>query len=160
MRRLSLKNLLEKLDLSLRQRIPVIHQTESSECGLASLAMISAHYGKSIDLISLRQQFNLSARGATLAGLTGMAAELGMTTRALSLDMDDLPNLRLPCILHWDFNHFLVLVKISGNKFILHDPAYGRRYGRDVAQLYRCGTGSLARQHLHQAGGGEKTQPA
>ncbi len=124
MRRLSLKNLLEKLDLSLRQRIPVIHQTESSECGLASLAMISAHYGKSIDLISLRQQFNLSARGAALAGLTGMAAELGMTTRALSLDMDDLPNLRLPCILHWDFNHFLVLVKISGNKFILHDPAY------------------------------------
>lgn len=98
MRRLSLKNLLEKLDLSLRQRIPVIHQTESSECGLASLAMISAHYGKSIDLISLRQQFNLSARGAALAGLTGMAAELGMTTRALSLDMDDLPNLRLPCI--------------------------------------------------------------
>ena len=64
MRCLSLKNLLEKLDLSLRQRIPVIHQTESSECGLASLAMISAHYGKSIDLISLRQQFNLSARGA------------------------------------------------------------------------------------------------
>ncbi|MBT0390430.1 hypothetical protein ISO63_19190, partial [Morganella morganii subsp. morganii] len=52
MRRLSLKNLLEKLDLRLRQRIPVIHQTESSECGLASLAMISAHYGKSIDLIS------------------------------------------------------------------------------------------------------------
>lgn len=92
MRRLSLKNLLEKLDLRLRQRIPVIHQTESSECGLASLAMISAHYGKSIDLISLRQQFNLSARGATLAGLTGIAAELGMTTRALSLDMDDLPN--------------------------------------------------------------------
>lgn len=74
MRCLSLKNLLEKLDLSLRQRIPVIHQTESSECGLASLAMISAHYGKSIDLISLRQQFNLSARGAALAGLTGMAA--------------------------------------------------------------------------------------
>ena len=127
MRRLSLKNLLEKLDLSLRRSIPVIHQTESSECGLASLAMISAHYGKSIDLISLRQKFNLSARGATLTGLTGMASELGMTTRALSLDMDDLPNLRLPCILHWDFNHFLVLVKISGNKFILHDPAYGRR---------------------------------
>ncbi|RUT65162.1 hypothetical protein CKG00_01125 [Morganella morganii] len=127
MRRLSLKSLLEKLDLRLRQRIPVIHQTESSECGLASLAMISAHYGKSIDLISLRQQFNLSARGATLAGLTGMVSELGMTTRALSLDMDDLPNLRLPCILHWDFNHFLVLVKISGNKFILHDSAYGRR---------------------------------
>lgn len=61
MRRLSLKNLLEKLDLRLRQRIPVIHQTESSECSLASLAMISAHYGKSIDLISLRQQFNLRA---------------------------------------------------------------------------------------------------
>ncbi|MEG0277893.1 MAG: peptidase domain-containing ABC transporter [Morganella sp. (in: enterobacteria)] len=127
MSRLSIKGIIEKLDINIRQRIPVIHQTESSECGLASLAMISAHYGKSIDLISLRQQFNLSARGATLAGLTGIASELGMTTRALSLDMEDLPNLRLPCILHWDFNHFLVLVKIKGNRFVLHDPAYGRR---------------------------------
>ena len=127
MSRLSIKSIIEKLDITLLSRVPVIHQTESSECGLASLAMICAHYGKSIDLISLRRQFNLSARGATLAGLTGIASELGMTTRALSLDMEDLPNLRLPCILHWDFNHFLVLVKIKGNRFVLHDPAYGRR---------------------------------
>nr|WP_314267038.1 peptidase domain-containing ABC transporter [uncultured Moellerella sp.] len=140
MSRLSIKRIVEKLDINLRPRIPVIHQTETSECGLACLAMIAAHHGKSIDLISLRQQFNLSARGTTLAGLNGIASELGMTTRALSLDMDELSDLRTPCILHWDFNHFLVLVKIKGNQFVLHDPAYGRRtVGQEEMSRYFTG---------------------
>ena len=121
------KRLLSQLETSLRQRIPMVHQTESSECGLACVAMVCGHYGKNIDLIALRQQFNLSARGATLAGIKGIAGQLGLDTRALSLDLDEITALKMPCILHWDFNHFVVLVSVRGNRYVLHDPARGRR---------------------------------
>ncbi len=121
------KRLLDKLNIRLCQNIPVIHQTESSECGLACLAMMCGYYGKSIDLIALRQRFNLSARGTTLAGIKKIATQLGMTSRALSLDLHEINALKTPCILHWDFNHFVVLVSVSRNRFILHDPARGRR---------------------------------
>ncbi|HDR2873133.1 colicin V synthesis protein [Enterobacter roggenkampii] len=123
----SLKTLIEQLDLPLRPRVPLVHQTESSECGLACLAMICSHYGKQSNLIALRQQFNLSARGTTLSGMTQIAEQLGLATRCLSLDLNELSALKTPCILHWDFNHFVVLVSVKQNRAILHDPARGRR---------------------------------
>ncbi|HBY1652273.1 TPA: peptidase domain-containing ABC transporter, partial [Klebsiella pneumoniae] len=100
---------------------------ETSECGLACLAMICGHFGKNIDLISLRRKFNLSARGANLAGINSIAEQLGMVTRALSLELDELGALKTPCILHWDFSHFVVLVSVKRNRYVLHDPARGRR---------------------------------
>lgn len=127
MSRRSIKALIEQLDLQLRRRVPLVHQTESSECGLACLAMICSHYGKQSNLISLRQQFNLSARGTTLAGMTQIAEQLGLASRCLSLDLHELGALKTPCILHWDFNHFVVLVSVKQNRVILHDPARGRR---------------------------------
>ncbi len=127
MSRLSVKKLLGQLDIRLRQRVPLVHQTESSECGLACLAMICGHYGKNVDLIALRQQFNLSARGTTLSGLTGIAEQLGLSSRPLSLDIEDLSALKVPCILHWEFNHFVVLVSVRRNHVVIHDPARGRR---------------------------------
>ena len=127
MSRLSVKKLLGQLDIRLRQRVPLVHQTESSECGLACLAMICGNYGKNVDLIALRQQFNLSARGTTLSGLTGIAEQLGLSSRPLSLDIEDLSALKVPCILHWEFNHFVVLVSVRRNHVVIHDPARGRR---------------------------------
>ncbi|EKN6149860.1 peptidase domain-containing ABC transporter [Yersinia enterocolitica] len=127
MNKASFNTMIQKVDLGFRHSVPVVHQTESSECGLACLAMICGHYGKNIDLISLRQQFNLSARGATLAGINGIAGQLGMTTRALSLDLGEMGSLKKPCILHWNFNHFVVLVSVRRQRFVIHDPARGRR---------------------------------
>ena len=121
------KTLLGQLDLHLRSRVPLVHQTESSECGLACLAMICNHYGKNSNLISLRQQFNLSARGTTLAGMKEIAEQLGLASRCLSLELHELNSLKIPCILHWDFNHFVVLVGVKQNRVILHDPTRGRR---------------------------------
>lgn len=121
------KSILGKMDLKLLRRIPLVHQTEASECGLACLAMICGYYGKNIDLIALRQRFNVSARGATLAGINDIAEQLEMSTRALALDLDDISALKTPCILHWDFNHFVVLVSAGNRRFVLHDPARGRR---------------------------------
>ncbi len=121
------KQLVSQLDMKWRRRVPVIHQTESSECGLACLAMICGRYGKNIDLLSLRRQFNLSSRGATLESINGIAEQMGMVSRPLSLDLHELSALKTPCMLHWDFNHFVVLVQVKRNKFVLHDPARGRR---------------------------------
>ncbi|EHO2056246.1 peptidase domain-containing ABC transporter, partial [Escherichia coli] len=110
------------------------------ECGLACLAMICGHFGKNIDLIYLRRKFNLSARGATLAGINGIAEQLGMATRALSLELDELRVLKTPCILHWDFSHFVVLVSVKRNRYVLHDPARGIRYiSREEMSRYFTG---------------------
>lgn len=102
----SIKVLIEQLDLQLRPSVPLVHQTESSECGLACLAMICNHYGKQSNLISLRQQFSLSARGTTLSGMTQIAEQMGLASRCLSLELHEISALKTPCILHWDFNHF------------------------------------------------------
>lgn len=127
MSKLSIKRLINQLDMRLRHRVPLVHQTESSECGLACLAMICGFYGKNVDLIALRRQFNLSARGTTLSGLRGIAEQLGLATRPLSLDLDELAALKMPCVLHWEFNHFVVLVSVKRNCVVLHDPARSRR---------------------------------
>ncbi|HCN6517640.1 TPA: peptidase domain-containing ABC transporter, partial [Escherichia coli] len=112
----------------------------TAECGLACLAMICGHFGKNIDLIYLRRKFNLSARGATLAGINGIAEQLGMATRALSLELDELRVLKTPCILHWDFSHFVVLVSVKRNRYVLHDPARGIRYiSREEMSRYFTG---------------------
>ncbi len=134
------RQIINQLDMRWRRRVPVIHQTETTECGLACLAMICGHFGKNIDLISLRRKFNLSARGANLAGINGIAEQLGMVTRALSLELDELGALKMPCILHWDFSHFVVLVSVKRNRYVLHDPARGRRYlGREEMSRYFTG---------------------
>jgi ATP-binding cassette subfamily B protein RaxB len=102
--------------------------------------MICGHYSKNIDLITLRRQFNLSARGTTLTGLTSIAGQLGLSTRALSLDLNEVSALKMPCILHWEFNHFVVLVSVRHNHVILHDPARGRR-AISLAELSQSFTG-------------------
>ena len=134
------RQIINLLDLRGQRRVPVIHQTETAECGLACLAMICGHFGKNIDLIYLRRKFNLSARGATLAGINGIAEQLGMATRALSLELDELRVLKTPCILHWDFSHFVVLVSVKRNRYVLHDPARGIRYiSREEMSRYFTG---------------------
>ena len=123
----TLETLLRKLDLRIFKRIPVVFQTEASECGLAWLSMICSFYGKQVDLLQLRQQFNLSSRGVNLHAIKAIASELEMSSRALSVDLQELHAVRKPCILHWDFNHFVVLIKVDKNSAVIHDPAFGRR---------------------------------
>src|SRR5437016_5130587 len=110
-----------------RQRLPVLLQTEAAECGIACLGMVASYWGHRIDLPSLRRRFSVSLKGATLKGLIAMAQSLGLQTRPLKLDLDQLPDLKLPCILHWDMNHFVVLESISGTRALIHDPAVGER---------------------------------
>ncbi|MBB4846044.1 ATP-binding cassette subfamily B protein RaxB [Paucibacter oligotrophus] len=135
-------SLLSKLRLSWRggKRLPVVLQTEGAECGLACLAMIASAQGKHCDLRQLRGRFSLSLKGATMADLVRMAADLGLSSRALRAEPEHLARLHLPCILHWDFNHFVVLAEVNGEEAVIHDPAHGRRSLR-LAELSRHFTG-------------------
>lgn len=102
-------------------------QSEAAECGLASLAMVADAHGMRLGLAEMRRHFSLSMKGAKLNHLIQIAQRLGFSTRALRLDMDDLGKLRLPCILHWDLNHFVVLAKVGKSKAVILDPAFGER---------------------------------
>ena len=109
------------------QRVPTILQTEATECGLACLAMIAGHWGHRIDLASMRRRFSVSLKGATLKSLIAMAQAMSLQARPLKLDLDNLSKLKLPCILHWDMNHFVVLTAVDHKSAVIHDPAVGMR---------------------------------
>jgi len=113
--------------LGVGPHLPVLRQTEASECGLACLAMVAAWHGLDIDLATLRQRFSLSRKGAHLEGLMRVAEALGLAGRALRLEPDQLDQLQRPCLLHWDLNHFVVLKSVSARRIVVHDPALGER---------------------------------
>ena len=115
------------LNFSWRTRTPVLLQTEAAECGLAALAMVASYHGYESDLPTLRRRFSISLKGANLARLVEMASALGMQSRPLRLDLQELGQLQTPCVLHWDLNHFVVLVSTRRDKVVVHDPAIGRR---------------------------------
>lgn len=111
----------------MRRTLPVIFQTEATECGLACLAMIAGYHGLQTDLLSLRQRFSISMRGATLGHMARFAGQMEFSCRPLRLELEDLPYLTTPCILHWDMTHFVVLAKATRTGLVLHDPAMGLR---------------------------------
>jgi ATP-binding cassette, subfamily B, bacterial CvaB/MchF/RaxB len=107
--------------------VPMILQSEASECGLACLAMIASSHGRRCDLRSLREAFSTSSRGVTLRRLIDIAAQVGLIARPLRVELEYIPQLRVPCLLHWGLLHYVVLVAIKGDTYIVHDPALGRR---------------------------------
>lgn len=124
-------NGMQILDVGGRKAVPVIRQVEASECGLACLAMIADFHGLAIDLSVLRRKFAVGLRGATMKSLMKTAATLGFETRALRLRLSELGDMRMPTILHWDLNHYVVLTKVrklyDGSRFYINDPATGER---------------------------------
>lgn len=105
---------------------PVL-QSEAAECGLACLAMICAHHGNNSGLRTLRRRYPASLRGASLTQMIKQGSELGFACRPLRLEMDQLAKLHLPCILHWDLNHYVVLAAVGSKYATVLDPATGRR---------------------------------
>ncbi|MGZ5102685.1 MAG: peptidase domain-containing ABC transporter [Usitatibacter sp.] len=116
---------LRGLSLGSPRRLPVFLQTEAAECGLASLGMIASFHGHRIDLAGMRRRFTVSLKGATLAYLMQVAGRLHLAPRPLRLELEELSQLRAPCILHWDLNHFVVLKSVDARGAVIHDPAFG-----------------------------------
>ncbi|PAT22557.1 colicin V synthesis protein, partial [Klebsiella quasipneumoniae] len=121
------EKIITKVNFSLLKKTPVILQSEAAECGIACLAMVCGHYGLDIDLFNFRQRFGSPSQGVTLMSLSKTAEHAGLKSRALSLDLDEIRQLKLPCVLHWGMNHYVVLTKVRKSSFVVHDPALGKR---------------------------------
>lgn len=119
--------ILKQLNFGFTAKSPMILQTEATECGLACLAMIANYYGYQTDLMSLRARYPISQKGASLDQLIKIAKRMNLVTRPLKLNLEDIDQLRMPCILHWDFNHFVILTRVKGSKITILDPAFGER---------------------------------
>lgn len=108
------------------RRMAPILQSEAAECGLASLAMVARHFGHRVDLAGLRRRFPTSLDGLNLRQLMAAASALDLAPRAVRLEVEELDQLALPAILHWDLNHFVVLESVSARSVVVLDPARGR----------------------------------
>src|SRR3954452_24594437 len=128
------------LDFRGRARLPVILQTEAAECGLACLGMIASYFGHRIDIDTLRRRHPISLKGVTLRSLIEIARHLKLACRPLRIELNHLSKLRLPAILHWDMNHFVVLKEATAKGIVIHDPAQGeRRLSYDEASKHISG---------------------
>lgn len=116
------------LNFASRGHLPVIRQTEAAECGLACLAMVASYHGHRLDLNTLRRRHPASLNGVTLRGLIQVASQLHLLSRPLRFELEHLRQLRLPAILHWGMNHFVVLKAAKRRGIVIHDPASGERF--------------------------------
>ena len=107
--------------------LPVVLQTEVTECGLACITMIGRYHGHDIDLNVLRKRHLVSMTGASLKSIMAIASTLQLAARPLKVELDQLHKLQLPAILHWDLNHYVVLKAVKGNKVHIIDPGIGLR---------------------------------
>jgi ATP-binding cassette subfamily B protein RaxB len=122
------------------QRVKPLLQSEAAECGLACVAMVAAHHGHKVNLAGLRHCYPTSIKGATMAELVAIAADLELAPRALRLEIDEIGKLQTPAILHWDLNHYVVLERADRRGVTILDPATGRRIV-SLAELSRHFTG-------------------
>jgi len=111
-----------------RVKVPTILQMEATECGAASLSMILSHYGLWLPLEKLRQECGVNRDGSKASCVIRAARNRGCTANGYRWNADRLKELMtFPLIIHWEFNHFVVLEGIKGDTVYLNDPAMGRR---------------------------------
>ena len=107
-------------------KVPMVMQMEALECGAASLTMILAYYDKWIPLEQVRADCGVSRDGSNAKNVLKAARSYGLIAKGYRYEPEDLKkNGKFPCIIHWNFNHFLVLCGFRGNKAVLNDPAKG-----------------------------------
>ena len=107
-------------------KVPVVMQMEALECGAACLTMILAYYKKWIPLEQVREDCGVSRDGSNAKNILRAARSYGLTAKGYRFEPDALKSYgEFPCIIHWEFNHFVVLCGFKGNKVILNDPSKG-----------------------------------
>jgi ATP-binding cassette subfamily B protein RaxB len=118
---------LANLQFGWSRKLPIMLQSEAAECSLVCLSMIATYHGRHTDPATLRRSHGFSLKGASLRDVIAAADGIGLAARPLRLELEELGMLRLPCVLHWDLNHFVVLKAVGSNSITIHDPAEGLR---------------------------------
>ena len=123
----------------MNKKFPIYLQLDSMDCGPSCLRMIAKHYGRTYSLQNLRERCFITRRGVSMQGISDAAESIGIRTQGVRIRLDQLvKNIPLPCILHWNQNHFVVLYKVkNGNTFYIADPARGK-YAIDYAGFEKC----------------------
>lgn len=107
-------------------KVPVVMQMEGLECGAASLAMVLAYYGKWLPLEQVRADCGVSRDGSSAKNILLAARNYGMSAQGYRFEPDDVKKEgQFPCIIHWEFNHFVVLDGFKKNGAVINDPARG-----------------------------------
>lgn len=107
-------------------KVPVLMQMEALECGAVSLAMILAYYGKWLPIEKIREDCGVSRDGSNAKNIMKAARSYGLKAEAYKLEPEELKAVhKVPCIIHWNLNHFVVFRGFKGGKAYLNDPAYG-----------------------------------
>lgn len=108
-------------------KVPVIMQMEALECGAACLAMILAYYGKWVPLEQVRLDCGVSRDGSKMKNIYLAGVHYGLEAHGYKMEIEGLKkNAVFPCIIHWEFNHFVVLDGFRGDKAVINDPARGK----------------------------------
>jgi ATP-binding cassette, subfamily B, bacterial len=110
-----------------RKRVPPLLQMTEVECGLTCLAMVLSYYGRQTSVSELRARFGGGRDGFSALGIVKAARTFGMRVRAISLQGSEFSHVTLPAIVHWQFNHFLVVERWSPKAVMVVDPAGGRK---------------------------------
>src|SRR5689334_9864656 len=114
------------LNLTGLRHLKLLRQAEAAECGLACLGMVAGYYGLDIDLVTLRRDHGVSLNGSTLKDIVDVSSRIGLGSRAVRCDLHQLNKLRMPAILHWNMNHFVVLKSADRRSVTVLDPARGQ----------------------------------
>ena len=115
------------LNVNNYKKTPTIFQMEATECGAASLSMIFGYFGKFLPLEQMRIETGVSRDGCNAGNIMRAAKRYGLECRGFRREIDALREIETPCIIHWNFNHFVVFEGFKGNFAYLNDPALGRR---------------------------------
>lgn len=108
-------------------KVPIVMQLETLECGAACLSMILAYHGKWLPLEKVRADCGVSRDGSNAKNMVKAAQSYGLKTKAYKYEPEDLQKQgTFPCIIHWNFNHFVVLCGFKGKKAVINDPARGK----------------------------------